>query len=92
VGVLVAAGSSLFFGLLGYIGFKANVPQPLHVQTGVRYTMSFYPAVVGFLSAVAALLYRLYDTTMVQMERDLKQRRPLPSSADNLSPSTREAK
>jgi GPH family glycoside/pentoside/hexuronide:cation symporter len=87
-----AAGSSLFLWLMGYIGFKANVVQPLHVQTGIRYMMSFYPAVVGFLSAGAVLLYKLDDTLMIQIERDLKQRRSLPSSANNASPSSREAK
>jgi GPH family glycoside/pentoside/hexuronide:cation symporter len=87
-----AAGSSLFLWLIGYIGFKANVVQPLHVQTGIRCMMSFYPAVVGFLSAGAVLLYKLDDTTMVQIERDLKQRRSLPASADHASPSSREAK
>ena len=87
-----AAGSSLFLWLIGYIGFKANVVQPLHVQTGIRSMMSFYPAVVGFLSAGAVLLYKLDDTTMVQIERDLKQRRALPSSADNASLSNGAAK
>ena len=37
--------------------------------------MSFYPAIVGFLSAAAVLFYKLDDSTMVQIERDLKQRR-----------------
>jgi Na+/melibiose symporter-like transporter len=54
--------------------------------------MSFYPAIVGFLSAGAVVLYSLDDTTMVQIEADLKQRRPVPSSADNASPSTGAAK
>ena len=87
-----AAGSSLFLWLMGYIGFKANVAQPLQVQTGIRCMMSFYPAVVGFLSAAAVLFYKLDDTTMVQIESDLKRRRTLPSSADNVSPSSPEAK
>jgi GPH family glycoside/pentoside/hexuronide:cation symporter len=87
-----AAGSSLFLWLIGYVGFKANVVQPLHVQTGIRYMMSFYPAVVGFLSAGAVLLYKLDDTMMIQIERDLKQRRSLPSSANHAAPSSREAK
>jgi Na+/melibiose symporter-like transporter len=52
--------------------------------------MSFYPAVVGFLSAGAVLLYKLDDTTMVQIEEDLKQRRLRPSPADNVSSSTQE--
>ena len=76
-----AAGSSLFLWLIGYIGFKANIAQPLQVQTGIRHMMSFFPAVVGFLSAAAVLFYKLDDTTMVQIEQDLKQRRLLPLSA-----------
>ena len=87
-----AAGSSLFLWLIGYIGFKANVAQPLNVQTGIRYMISFYPAVVGFLSAGAVLFYKLDDATMVQIERDLNQRRSLRSSVDNGSASSREAK
>jgi GPH family glycoside/pentoside/hexuronide:cation symporter len=74
-----AAGSSLFLWLIGYIGFKANVAQPLHVQIGIRYMMSFFPAVVGFLSAASVLFYKLDDATMVQIERDLKQRKALQS-------------
>lgn len=70
-----AAGSSLFLWLIGSIGFKANVAQPLHVQNGIRYMMSFYPAIVGFLSAAAVLFYKLDDSTMIQIEQDLKQRR-----------------
>ncbi|MGB7592088.1 MAG: hypothetical protein WBO19_12700, partial [Terriglobia bacterium] len=70
--------------------FKANVAQPLHVQMGIRYMMSFFPAVVGFLSAASVLFYKLDDTTMVQIERDLKQRRAL--QPRNVPPSTPEAK
>jgi len=70
-----AAGSSLFLWLIGYVGFKANVAQPLHVQTGIRCMMSFFPAIVGFLSAAAVLFYKLDDSTMVEIEKDLKQRR-----------------
>jgi Na+/melibiose symporter-like transporter len=57
------------------------VAQALHVQTGIRYMMSFCPAVAGLLSAALVLLYNLDDTTMVEIERDLKQRRLSPSSA-----------
>jgi glycoside/pentoside/hexuronide:cation symporter, GPH family len=74
-----AVGSSLFLWLIGHIGFKANLVQPPHVQTGIRYMMSFCPALAGFLSAAVVLLYKLDDTTMVRIERDLRRRRPLPS-------------
>jgi len=70
-----AIGSSLFLWLIGTIGFHANVQQSLHVQMGIRYMMSFFPAAVGFLSAAAVLFYKLDDTTMVQIESDLKQRK-----------------
>ncbi len=80
-----AAASSLFLWLIGYIGFKANVTQALHVQSGIHYMMSLYPAVVGFLSAAAALFYKLDDTTMAQIERDLKQCRPLHVIASHIA-------
>lgn len=72
-----AIGSSLFLWLIGSIGFHANMAQTLQVQIGIRYMMSFYPAVVGFLSAASVLFYKLDDTTMVQIENDLKQRKAL---------------
>jgi GPH family glycoside/pentoside/hexuronide:cation symporter len=74
-----AVGSSLFLWLIGAIGFHANVQQSVGVQNGIRYMMSFFPAVVGFLSAGAVLLYALDDTTMVKIESDLKQRKALQS-------------
>jgi glycoside/pentoside/hexuronide:cation symporter, GPH family len=70
-----ALGSSLFLWLLGYVGFKANIGQPQQVQTGIRYMMSFFPAVFGFLSMAAVLFYKLDDKTMIQIENDLKQRK-----------------
>jgi GPH family glycoside/pentoside/hexuronide:cation symporter len=72
-----ALGSSLFLGLIGFIGFHANIQQSPNVQTGIRYMMSFFPAVLGFLSAGAVIFYKLDDTTMKQIEIDLKQRRSL---------------
>jgi GPH family glycoside/pentoside/hexuronide:cation symporter len=74
-----AVGSSLFLWLIGAIGFHANVQQSVGVQNGIRYMMSFFPAVVGFLSAGAVLFYALDDTTMVKIESDLKQRKALQS-------------
>jgi GPH family glycoside/pentoside/hexuronide:cation symporter len=70
-----AVGSSLFLALIGFIGFHANVAQSDHVQRGIRYMMSFFPAIVGFLSAGSVLFYKLDDKTMVQIESDLKARR-----------------
>lgn len=70
-----ALGSSLFLALIGYVGFHANILQTEHVQRGIRYMMSFFPAIVGFLSAASVLFYKLDDKTMVQIEADLKARR-----------------
>jgi GPH family glycoside/pentoside/hexuronide:cation symporter len=74
-----ALGSSLFLWLIGSVGFHANVQQSFQVQNGIRYMMSFFPAVVGFLSAGAALLYKLDDKMMIEIEGDLKQRKVLQS-------------
>jgi len=74
-----AVGSSLFLWLIGAIGFHANVQQSVGVQNGIRYMMSFFPAVVGFLSAGAVLFYSLDDSKMVRIESDLKQRKALQS-------------
>jgi GPH family glycoside/pentoside/hexuronide:cation symporter len=68
-------GGALAGWLLAYFGFKANVVQTGQVQTGIRYMMSFIPAVTGFLSAAAVIFYKLDDSFMVQIEHELKQRK-----------------
>ena len=70
-----AVGSSLFLWLIGTVGFHANVQQSQHVQLGIRYMMSFFPAAVGFLSAACAVFYRLDDKVMVEIEKELQQRK-----------------
>jgi GPH family glycoside/pentoside/hexuronide:cation symporter len=67
-------GGALAGGLLAYFGFRANVVPTNQVQTGVRAMMSFIPAAAGFLSAVAALFYKLDDRFMEKIEQELKQR------------------
>lgn len=76
-----AVGSSLFLWLIGTVGFHANTQQPAAVQTGIRYMMSFFPAVLGFLSAGAVLFYKLDDKLMETIERDLKERKADPQAA-----------
>ncbi|MDR3762793.1 MAG: MFS transporter [Acidobacteriota bacterium] len=75
-----AIGSSLFLWLIGAVGFHANVAQSAAVQQGIRSMMSFFPAVLGFLSAGSVLLYKLDDKLMEQIERDLKQRKEQPEA------------
>jgi GPH family glycoside/pentoside/hexuronide:cation symporter len=70
-----AIGSSLFLWLIGAIGFHANVQQPLAVQSGIRYMMSFFPATLGFLSAGAVLFYKLDDGLVEKIEGELKARK-----------------
>jgi GPH family glycoside/pentoside/hexuronide:cation symporter len=67
-------GGALAGGLLAYFGFRANVVPTDKVQTGVRAMMSFIPAAGGFLSAAAALFYKLDDRFMEKIEQELKQR------------------
>jgi GPH family glycoside/pentoside/hexuronide:cation symporter len=68
-------GGALAGWLLGYFGFKANVGQSAAVQNGIRYMMSFIPAVTGFLSAAFALFYSLDDSVMLKIEQELRQRK-----------------
>jgi len=70
-----ALGGALLGWLLAHFGFRAHVVQSAQVQTGIRYMMSFIPAVTGFLSAAAVLFYELDDSFMVKIEQDLKQRK-----------------
>ena len=70
-----AVGGALLGWLLAYFGFRAHVAQSAQVQTGIRYMMSFIPAVTGFLSAAAVFFYKLDDSFMVKIEQELKQRR-----------------
>jgi GPH family glycoside/pentoside/hexuronide:cation symporter len=67
-------GGALAGGLLAYFGFRANAAPTHTVQTGVRAMMSFIPAAAGFLSAAAALFYKLDDLFMEKIEHELKQR------------------
>ncbi len=76
-----AIGSSLFLWLIGAIGFHANVAQSAAVQNGIRYMISFFPAVLGFLSAGSVLLYKLDDSLMEQIEQDLTLRKAQPEVA-----------
>ena len=68
-------GGALAGWMLAYYGFKANVEQNAAVLDGIRLMMSIYPAIAGFLSAAAVLLYSLDDDLMGRIERELKQRR-----------------
>jgi len=68
-------GGALAGWLLAYFGFHANLIQTHQVQTGIRFMMSFIPAAAGFLSAIAALFYKLDDSFMVKIEQELKQRK-----------------
>jgi GPH family glycoside/pentoside/hexuronide:cation symporter len=70
-----AVGGALAGWLLAYFGFRANVGQTSQVQTGIRSMMSLIPAIAGFLSAAAVLFYKLDDSFMVKIERELKQRK-----------------
>lgn len=70
-----ALGGALLGWLLAHFGFRAHLVQSAQVQIGIRYMMSFIPAVTGFLSAAAVLFYQLDDSFMVKIEQDLKQRK-----------------
>ena len=68
-------GGALAGWMLGYFGFQANAAQSVGVQNGIRYMMSFFPAIVGILSALAAYFYSLDDKKMIGIESELRQRK-----------------
>lgn len=71
-----AVGGSLPGWMLSYYGFQPNVAQGESVLGGIRLIMSIFPAVAGFLSAGAVLVYSLDDDLMARIERELKARKP----------------
>jgi GPH family glycoside/pentoside/hexuronide:cation symporter len=76
-------GGALAGWLLGYYGFKANVPASEETQYGIRMMMSFIPAVSSFLAAAFMFIYRLDEKTMTTIETELAQRKQTLPPADD---------
>jgi GPH family glycoside/pentoside/hexuronide:cation symporter len=70
-----AVGGWLTGMLLAYFGYQANVAQSAESQTGILLLMSVVPGVLCIVAAVAVYFYKLDDTSMKAIERELDARR-----------------
>jgi glycoside/pentoside/hexuronide:cation symporter, GPH family len=68
-------GGSITLWLLGYFGFKANVDQNPETINGIKYMLSFIPAIGALISGIFMYFYKLDEKTLKTIETDLEQRR-----------------
>lgn len=71
----LAIGGAFVGWTLEYHGFVANVDQAPEALSGIRFLMSFYPAMFGAVGVVLMFFYPLTNQTMAVIERELKTRR-----------------
>lgn len=68
-------GGAMAGWLLAYFGYKANVEQTPETLGGIRLMMSFIPASVSIFGAVFVLFYRLDESLMKKIEKELTERK-----------------
>jgi GPH family glycoside/pentoside/hexuronide:cation symporter len=72
----VALGGALLAGLLAFHGYvQGGVEQTAGGVLGVRLVMSLYPAIPALIGAGVMLFYPLTNQMMVDIEKDLNDRR-----------------
>ena len=70
-------GGALTGWMLAMYGFKANITQTAEAQTGIRMMLSFIPAIGAFLSVLFIFFYKLSDSFMMQISKELSDRRTI---------------
>jgi GPH family glycoside/pentoside/hexuronide:cation symporter len=70
-----AVGTAFAGMLLSFFGFEANIAQSAAVRDGLRALMSIIPAAVGVLAVILMIFYKLDESTMQKIEKDLAERR-----------------
>ncbi|MCM2678702.1 MFS transporter [Echinimonas agarilytica] len=68
-------GGALTGWTLAYFGYEANAEQTELAKEGLRYMVSFLPAVGAGLSAIFMIFYKLSDGYMEKVDRELTSRR-----------------
>lgn len=68
-------GGAITGWLLAFWGFEANTVQTEVAQTGIRMMLSFIPAIGAFLSGLFIIFYKLSDSFMLTVSKDLDERR-----------------
>ncbi|CAN5521431.1 MFS transporter [soil metagenome] len=68
-------GGALTGWMLALYGFEANTVQTQEAQTGIRMMLSFIPAIGALLSVAFIVFYKLSDSFMMQISKELTDRR-----------------
>ncbi len=68
-------GGSVTMWLLSLYGFKANIQQTPETITGIKLTLSVFPAIGALLSGGFMIFYKLSDKKVLDIEKELAQRR-----------------
>ncbi|MGM0376693.1 MAG: MFS transporter [Bacteroidota bacterium] len=68
-------GGSINMWLLAFFGFEANVAQTPDTIEGIKYMMSFVPALAALISGGAMIFYKLSDHKMEEVIAELERRR-----------------
>jgi len=71
----VALGGALLAGLLAFYGYNPGVEQTAGGLLGIKLVMSLYPAIPAIIGAGVMLFYPLTNRMMVDIEKDLNERR-----------------
>jgi len=71
----VALGGALLAGLLAFHGYNPGVEQTSGGLLGVKLVMSVYPAIPALIGAAIMVFYPLTNKMMVDIEKDLNERR-----------------
>lgn len=70
-------GGAITGWMLAVWGFEANAAQSETAQTGIKMMLSFIPAIGALISALFIIFYKLSDSFMLTVSRELEQRRIL---------------
>lgn len=68
-------GGAITLWLLALFGFEANVTQTPDTINGIKYMISFVPAIGAVISGLFMIFYRLSDSQMEKIMADLEKRR-----------------
>ncbi|MCW0484727.1 MFS transporter [Gaoshiqia sediminis] len=74
-----ALGGAITLWILAAYGFQANLEQTGYGLTGIKMTLSIYPAIGALISALFILGYKLSDKFMGQVTAELEERRQDPN-------------
>ena len=68
-------GGVLPTAVLTYVGYEANVAQSETALLGIRYIFTWLPATFAIIAGLAFVFYPLRDSQLLQIEKDLVNRR-----------------